>query len=65
MPTAHSAMKAFCWCARKHGQVLTELRDMTDHITSPASVQLSQENWYGALYYEVIPVKRGAKTWSA
>lgn len=55
--------EGFLLVRQKHGQVLTELRDMTDHITSPASVQLSPENWYGALYYEVIPVKRGAKTW--
>ena len=45
---------------RKH--TLYELRDMTDHIDKPATAQLSPENWYGALYYEVVPVKQGGKT---
>lgn len=43
--------------------VLYELWDMTDHIAKPATAQLSPENWYGAVYYEVIPVKRGSKTY--
>ncbi len=41
---------------------LMELRDMTGSIAKPATAQLSPENWYGAIYYEVVPVKRGAKT---
>ena len=44
-------------------QALYELRDMTDHITKASTVQLTPENWYGALYYAVIPVKRGGKTY--
>ncbi|MGV9012233.1 MAG: hypothetical protein ACOH13_06530 [Flavobacteriales bacterium] len=55
--------EGFLLVRHKHGQDLVELRDMTGHITSPAIVQLSAENWYGALYYEVIPVKRGGRTW--
>lgn len=39
-------------------QRLYELRDMTDHISKAATAQLSPENWYGALYYAVVPVKR-------
>ncbi|MBK6408834.1 MAG: hypothetical protein IPF78_03880 [Flavobacteriales bacterium] len=46
---------------KKHA--LYELRDMTDHITKASAVQLTPENWYGALYYAVIPVKRGGKTY--
>lgn len=42
---------------------LYELRDMTDHIPKPATAQLSPENWYGALYYEVLTVQRGSKTY--
>lgn len=44
-------------------QRLYELRDMTDHITKPATAQLSPENWYGALYYAVVPVKRHGRTY--
>ncbi len=44
-------------------QVLYELRDMTEQITDPAFAPLSPENWYGALYYALVPVKRGAKTY--
>lgn len=44
-------------------QTLYELRDMTGHIDKPATAQLTPENWYGALYYEVVPVKHGGKTW--
>ena len=36
-------------------RVLYELRDMTEKITTPLSKKLTAENWYGALYYAVIP----------
>lgn len=36
-------------------RVLYELRDMTGKITTPLSKKLTPENWYGALYYAVIP----------
>jgi hypothetical protein len=42
---------------------LYELRDMTDHIAKPATAQLDPENWYGAIYYGMVPVKRGAHTY--
>lgn len=45
------------------GQVLTELRDMTDKITSPEVPELGPDRWYGALYYEVIPVKKGSRNY--
>ena len=44
-------------------QAVYELRDMTDHITTPSTAQLSPENWYGALYYAVVPVKRQGRTY--
>lgn len=46
---------------RKRG--LYELRDMTSSIASPEVPELSPDQWYGALYYEVVPVKRGGKTY--
>lgn len=48
--------------AGKKGPELIALRDFTQGIPDPARVQLTPEKWYGALYYAVVPVKRGAKT---
>ncbi len=45
----------------KRRRVLYELRDMTPRIGSPTTVELSPENWYGALYYEVVPTTSGGK----
>lgn len=47
----------------KHRHVLYELRDMTPRIENAAYKMLGPDYWYGALYYAVIPVRRGAKTW--
>ena len=45
------------------GQALYELRDMTGKLPSPEVPELGPERWYGALYYEVIPVKKGGRTY--
>ncbi len=45
------------------GNVLHELNDATASITSPEVPELGPERWYGALYYQVVPVKKGAKTY--
>lgn len=42
-------------------QVLYELRDMTEKIASPRTKKLNAENWYGAVYYAVIPPQGGKK----
>lgn len=47
---------------RRKKHALYELRDMTDHITKARTAQLTPENWYGALYYAVVPVDRGGRT---
>ena len=47
----------------KKGAVVHELRDATASITAPEVPELGAERWYGALYYQVIPVKKGAKTY--
>lgn len=44
------------------GQALYELRDMTPKIPSPEVPELGPDRWYGALYYEVVPVKKGSRT---
>lgn len=42
---------------------LYELRDMSGGITNAELAELGPERWYGALYYSVISVKKGGKTW--
>lgn len=44
-------------------RTLFDLRDMTENIPSPETPELGPERWYGALYYAVVPVKKGAKTY--
>lgn len=42
---------------------LFELRDQTASITNPELAELGPDRWYGALYYQMIPVKKGGRTW--
>lgn len=44
-------------------ETLYELRDMTQELAEPGPLELGAERWYGALYYDVVPVKRGNKTY--
>ncbi len=47
----------------KKRRVLYELRDMTAKIENATFKMLGPDYWYGALYYTVVPVKKGGKTW--
>lgn len=47
----------------KRRRVLYELRDMTDRIENASLKMLAPDYWYGAIYYAVVPVKKGGKTW--
>jgi hypothetical protein len=47
----------------KKRRVLYELRDMTEKIENASFKMLGPDYWYGALYYTVVPVKKGGKTW--
>ncbi|MEO8588126.1 MAG: hypothetical protein ABI432_02065 [Flavobacteriales bacterium] len=40
-----------------------ELRDMTASIPSAEVPELGPDRWYGALYYQVIPVQKGGRTY--
>ncbi len=43
----------------KSGKVsLHELVDSTDNIINPEYLKLRPDNWYGAIYYEIIPTGR-------
>lgn len=47
---------------RKKEQVVTELKDISFGMPSHPSDILSSDEWYGALYYKIIPVNKGSKT---
>jgi len=55
--------EGFLLARTAQGQAVYELRDMTGKITAPEVPELGPEKWYGALYYEVIPVKKGGRTY--
>lgn len=58
----HHDFEGFLLVRTANGQALYELRDMTAKIPSPEVPELGPDRWYGALYYEVIPVKKGGRT---
>lgn len=41
---------------------VTELRDMSFGMPSQPTEVIDHENWYGALYYRIIPVQKGSRT---
>lgn len=43
----------------KKGIVVTELVDNSTMLMEPEFKSLKPDNWYGAIYYQVIPVKKG------
>ncbi len=55
--------RGFLLAKQGRTHVLHELKDMTPSIASPELAELGPDRWYGALYYQVIPVKKGGKTW--
>lgn len=46
----------------KRGNMVVELKDATDPTSVPEFATLGPDKWYGALYYDVVPVKKGGKT---
>lgn len=65
VPHAEGSHRYEGFLLHQHGRRanLFELRDMTVELEEPAALELGPERWYGALYYDVIPVKRGGKTY--
>ena len=47
---------------RKNIQYVTELKDNSFGIPVQTNKIITSDNWYGALYYKVIPIKKGGKT---
>ncbi|MEN8956566.1 MAG: hypothetical protein ABF258_00960 [Flavobacteriales bacterium] len=50
-----------CFILTKKGKII-ELRDNYRFIENPEFKSLTQRNWYGALYYKIIPMKKGKYT---
>lgn len=44
-------------------RVVHELQDRTRSIEQPERRSLTADQWYGALYYQVIPTRKGGRTW--
>lgn len=53
--------KFYCFILKKDGRII-ELRDNYRNIISPELKILSDKNWYGAVYYEIIKLKSGKYT---
>lgn len=47
----------------KRGGTVYELHDATPTISPPEVPELGPDRWYGALYYQVVPVKKGGRTY--
>lgn len=41
------------------GIVVTPLKDKSSSMMQPEFAQLKADNWYGAIYYKLIPIKKG------
>jgi hypothetical protein len=62
-PDGSHQFEGFLLTRSNRSRTLFELRDQTERIPSPEVPELGPERWYGALYYEVIPVDHGARTY--
>ncbi len=47
---------------RKKKYNVTELKDMSFGMPTQPTEIITSDNWYGALYYKIIPVKKGSRT---
>jgi len=53
----------FCYIAHFHNNklIVTELKDNSFMLPPRPDETLDHDNWYGALYYQIIPIKRKNK----
>lgn len=47
----------------KRRRVLHRLQDRTRSVEDPEQRSLGPENWYGAVYYQVVPTRKGGRMW--
>ena len=55
------SQKFYCLILKKDGEII-ELTDKHRTTYSAENKALTDKNWYGAVYYEIIPLKRGQYT---
>ncbi len=48
--------KFYCFILKKDGKII-ELKDRHQNMIKPEHKSCSDKNWYGAVYYEIIPLK--------
>jgi len=67
LPQTNGTNRYFCFLQvpdknhKGHFRII-ELNDKSDTIQNPEFAALSYRNWYGALYYRIIPEKTGSVT---
>ncbi|MFT6244561.1 MAG: hypothetical protein ACJA0U_003236 [Salibacteraceae bacterium] len=54
----------YCYVLRfdKKKYLHTELKDVSFGMPSQPPGMVTQDNWYGALYYKIIPIQKGSRT---
>lgn len=55
------SQKFYCFILKKDGEII-ELTDKHRTTYGAENKALTEKNWYGAVYYEIIPLKRGQYT---
>lgn len=67
LPLDDGTHKYFCYLQTFHHKKKTyslyKLNDTSADISSPEKKVFGKDHWYGALYYQVIPVSYKSKTW--
>lgn len=53
--------KFYCFILKKNGTII-ELKDRHKNMVKPEHKYCSDKNWYGALYYQIIPLRGGKYT---
>jgi hypothetical protein len=58
--------KYFCivvkYDKKKDNYYIIDCKDKSKYARTPEYTQFTEKKWYGALYYKIIPVKKGSKT---
>jgi hypothetical protein len=48
---------------KKKGLILFRLEDKSENIENPENMELSEKNWFGALYYKILTNQAGKNTY--
>jgi hypothetical protein len=67
LPLTDGSNRYFCFfqirnTKNKNSYRILELTNRSDSIPDPEHVALEIKNWYGALYYKIVPEKTGSNT---